>query len=296
MRDVVICIPTFKRPQSLQRLLAAIAALQTRADIAVLVADNDAQSHAGFDLANALAPAFRFPLRAVIAHRRGIANVRNTLIEEALQEAPRFLAMIDDDEWPDVHWIDGFLRVAEQTGAGVLQGSILFNHPAQADIVRASGVTNMLQGAGNLLIARAVLDAMAQPWFDPAFALGGGEDHDFFVRLRAAGVPLAWADEARCFGEVPESRATLSWMLARAYSIGNSDMLVLLKHRPGLLPRLAELAKVTAALLLAVPAAVALAVTPRRVQPLEKLFRAFGKLAAMCGARHQEYAAIIHGE
>ena len=295
MRDAVICIPTFKRPQSLKRLLDAIAALETKADLAVLVADNDAETHAGFDLANAMAPAFRFPLRAVIAHRRGIAQVRNTLIEEALKDEPRFVAMIDDDEWPGARWIDGFLRVAEQTGAGVLQGSILFDHPAQPDIVRASGPTDMLQGAGNLLIARTVLETMAQPWFDPAFALGGGEDHDFFVRLKAAGVRLAWADEARCFGEVPESRARLSWVLARAYSVGNSDMWVLLKHRPGLKPRLAELAKVAAALVLAIPAAVVLAATPRRVQPLEKLFRAFGKLAAMCGARHQEYA-VIHGE
>jgi len=295
MRDVVICIPTFRRPQSLNRLLTAIAALETRANIAVLVADNDAEGHAGFDLASALAPAFRFPLRAVIAQRRGIAQVRNTLIEEALKDSPRFLAMIDDDEWPDSGWIDGFLRAAQATGAGVLQGSILFNHPAQADIVRASGVTGMLQGAGNLLIARTVLEDVAQPWFDPAFALGGGEDHDFFVRLKAQGVRLAWADDARCFGEVPESRATLSWMLARAYSIGNSDMLVLMKHQPGLAPRLAELAKVAGALLLAAPAALLLAASPRWVQPLEKLFRAFGKLAAMCGARHQEYA-VIHGD
>jgi len=295
MRDVVICIPTFKRPQSLKRLLAAIAALETRADIAVLVADNDAEGHAGLDLVAAMAPGFRFPLRAVIAHQRGIAQVRNTLIAEALTDETRFLAMIDDDEWPDARWIDAFLAAAEQTGAGVLQGSILFNHPAQADIVRASGVTGMLQGAGNLLIARSVLEAMAQPWFDPQFALSGGEDRDFFVRLAREGVRFAWADEARCFGEVPETRATLSWMLARAYSIGNSDMRVLLKHQGGIGLRLTELAKIAAALVLAVPAAVALAPTPRRAQPLEKLARALGKLAAMCGARHQEYA-VIHGQ
>ena len=55
MRDAVICIPTFRRPRSLARLLDAIAALKTRADIAVLVADNDAEGHAGFDLASARA-------------------------------------------------------------------------------------------------------------------------------------------------------------------------------------------------------------------------------------------------
>ncbi len=295
MRDVVICIPTFRRPQSLKRLLTAIAALETSADIAVLVADNDAELHAGLDLTNALAPGFRFPLRGVIAHQRGIAQVRNTLIAEALKEAPRFLAMIDDDEWPDRHWVDAFLRAAEASGAGVLQGSILFNHPAQADIVRPSGPAAMLQGAGNLMIRRTVLEAMAPPWFDPAFALGGGEDRDFFERAMREGVAFAWCDEARCFGEVPQSRATLSWMLARAYSIGNSDMRVLLKHRPGLGLRLAELTKIAAALGLALPAALLLAATPRRAVPLAKLCRAAGKLAAMCGAHHQEYA-VIHGQ
>lgn len=293
MRDVIICIPTFRRRQSLQRLLAAIAALETCADIAVLVADNDAETHAGFDLANALAPAFRFPLRAVIAPRRGIAHVRNTLIEEALKDDARFVAMIDDDEWPDTNWIDGFLHVAGQTGAGVLQGSILFSHSAQADIIRASGPADMLQGAGNLLIARTVLEAMPRPWFDPAFALGGGEDHDFFVRARQAGVTFAWADDARCFGEVPGSRATLSWRLARAYSVGNSDMRVLLKHRPVFWRRIAELAKI-AAILASAPAALLLAAALGRARPLEKLCRAMGKLMALCGAHHQEYA-VIHG-
>ena len=42
---VLICIPTFKRPRMLRRLLDAIAALQTDARISVLVADNDAESH-----------------------------------------------------------------------------------------------------------------------------------------------------------------------------------------------------------------------------------------------------------
>jgi len=295
MRDAVICIPTFRRPRSLARLLDAVAALETQADIAVLVADNDAENHAGFDLVTARAAGFRFPLRAVIAAQRGIAQVRNSLIAEALKDRPRFIAMIDDDEWPDARWIDAFLRAAAETGAGVLQGSVLFNHPAQADIVRASDHTLMLQGAGNLLIRRDVLEAMPQPWFDPAFALSGGEDRDFFVRLQQAGVAFAWSDEARCFGEVPESRATLSWMLARAYSIGNSDMRVLLKHRAGPMPRLAEFAKIAAALALAIPAALLLLASPWRRRPLEKLCRATGKLAALCGAHHQEYA-VIHGE
>ena len=40
MRDsVIICIPTFRRPKMLALLLDAIAALETDADVRVLVAD-----------------------------------------------------------------------------------------------------------------------------------------------------------------------------------------------------------------------------------------------------------------
>ena len=187
-----------------------------------------------------------------------------------------------------------------RTDADVLQGSILFGYGRAADghgdIRAPSGPIAMLQGAGNLLIRRAVLEEMPKPWFDPAFALSGGEDRDFFVRLKRAGKRFAWSDEARAHGDVPETRANLGWLLRRAYSVGNSDMLVLLKHRPGPFRLALELAKIMASLLLSPLAAVILAASPNhRVIPLQKLFRAAGKLGAMAGARYNEYA-VIHGE
>ena len=296
---VVVCIPTYKRPRNLARLLDAVAALQTDADVRVLVADNDAENHAGFDLCNAIRN-YRWPLTAVIAHQRGIAQVRNTLIENALKTDAGFVAMIDDDEWPQPDWIAQFLKAAHDTGADVLQGSILFGHGDAADghgdIRRATGPVAMLQGAGNLLITRAVLEETSAPWFDPQFALSGGEDQDFFVRLQRAGKRFAWSDEARAHGEVPEARANLGWLLRRAYSVGNSDMRVLLKHRPGA-PKLAvELLKILASLLLSPFAAAILALSPnRKARALQKLFRAAGKLSAMCGRRYNEYA-VVHGE
>ena len=92
---------------------------------------------------------------------------------------------------------------------------------------------DMPQGAGNLLIRRTVLEETSAPWFDPAFALTGGEDQDFFMRLKRAGSRFGWADEARAWGDVAADPADLGWALKRAYSNGNSDMRVLLKHRPG---------------------------------------------------------------
>jgi glycosyltransferase involved in cell wall biosynthesis len=300
MREcVAVCIPTFKRPKMLARLLDALAALDTDADLRVLVADNDADGHAGFDLCRTLS-GYRWPLTAVIAPERGIAQVRNVLIAQALKTDARFIAMIDDDEWPQGDWIAQFLACARETGADVLQGSILLRGAAglegHGDIRHATGPVAMLQGAGNLLIRRAVLEEMTAPWFDPAFALSGGEDRDFFVRLQRAQKRFAWSDEARAFGDIPETRDNLAWLLRRAYSVGNSDMRVLLKHGLGAGGMAAELGKIGASFLLSPLAALVLAAHPgKRAVPLQKFFRAAGKLGALMGRSYHEYA-VVHGE
>src|SRR3954470_5917408 len=100
---VLICIPTFQRPKMLKRLLDVIAGLQTSADISVLVADNDARQRAGLTLCLGLED-YRWRLTAVVAPERGIAQARNTLIEYALTGDAQFIAMIDDDEWPEKDW------------------------------------------------------------------------------------------------------------------------------------------------------------------------------------------------
>lgn len=298
-KRVAICIPTFKRPKMLGRLLARLSGLETDADVRVLVADNDAENHAGFDLCQTLT-GYRWPLTAVIAPERGIAQVRNTLIAEALKTDAQFIAMIDDDEWPQADWIAQFLTCARETGADLLQGSILLGGggglEGHGDIRHATGPVAMLQGAGNLLIRRAVLEEMTAPWFDPAFALSGGEDRDFFVRLQRAGKRFAWSDEARVHGDIPETRDNLGWLLRRAYSVGNSDMRVLLKHGLGARGVAIELLKIVASFLLSPLAALLLAVHPRkRAVPLQKLFRAAGKLGALMGLSYHEYA-VVHGE
>ncbi len=92
------------------------------------------------------------------------------------------------------------------------------------------------------------------------------------------------------------SRAqNLKWALSRAYSAGNSDMRVFLKYRPALGAKLNEFARIAAALLLNPFLFVILAFNPnRRVRPLRKLYRAFGKIAALGGRYYDEYS-VIHG-
>src|SRR6201991_2748514 len=240
MVDVVVAVPTFRRPQSLRRLLDALARLDTRANVTVVVADNDAARHEGFDVCAALT-GYRWPLDFFLAPERGIAQVRNALVARALAHAPDFVAMLDDDEWPEAHWLDAFLKVQAETGADALHGDILRDFetaPSRwaarldgiAPLLGRTGHVAMIEGSGNILVSRACFEGLAKPCFDPAFALSGGEDRDFFERLRRQGRRFAWAKEAVVHAFVPASRANLGWALKRAYRVGNSDMRVFLKH------------------------------------------------------------------
>lgn len=307
MPDVTVAIPTFRRPKGLKRLLDALAAQATDAAVTVLIADNDAEKHEGFDLAGRLrAENYRWPVRTIVVAERGIAAARNGLVAAALSDPKmKFVAMLDDDEWPEPQWLDALLKEQAKTGADVLQGSILFDFAETpmrwaarfdglSDIRAPSGPIAMLQGTGNLLVARDALERMAAPWFDPAFALGGGEDRDFLERLKAAGARFAWSDEAVAHHPVAAARMTLRWALRRAYSIGNSDMRVFLKRAPGAAAKMHEIAKIAGAILLA-PLAVIAVDAGRRADALRRAFRAAGKLAALCGRHDNEYA-VTHGD
>ena len=308
MAEITIVIPTFRRPLGLTRLLAALEKLQTNASVTVLVADNDAEGREGLAVCERLRPTYRWPLQSVLAPQRGISQVRNVLVEAALaRPGMQFLAMLDDDEWPEPQWLEALLKAQAATGAGTIQGSILcdFEEQPQAwadyfdgmsDIRHASGPIDMPQGTGNLLITRAALETIVAPWFDPAFALTGGEDRDFFTRLQAAGGAFAWSDEALVHTFVPATRANLKWALNRAYSIGNSDMRVFLKYEATLRAWSLELIKIAAALLLSPVLFAILAFDAnRRTNALRRFYRAAGKINALLGRQYNEYS-VIHGQ
>jgi succinoglycan biosynthesis protein ExoM len=298
--EIVVAIPTFRRPAALAVLLQALEKLDTSESLIVVVADNDAEGHAGYDLCRSLCGHYRWPLDPIIAEQRGLAQVRNALVERALSYPDAAaVAMIDDDEWPAPVWLTELLAVQRDTGAAVVEGSILFDsapsHGGGFDgvtsIRRPSGATAMLEGAGNILITRACLENLRQPWFDPAFALTGGEDRDFFERVKAAGGHFAWSDEALAYTKVPEHRQSLAWLFRRAYGIGNSEMHIFLKYRPQAWARWREYGKIASALFVTPLLGLVLALAPRRAaEAWRRFFRNAGKLTALMGLRYHAYA------
>lgn len=301
MAEVAILVPTFRRPKSLARLLASLATLETDATVEVIVADNDAEGREGIAVCQALQERYRWPLSALVIAERGIAQARNGLVGYVLAHSDAVhIAMLDDDESAHPHWLSALLKAQAETDADAVRGEVLRiteNEPLSSRrlVAGAARLVEEIDGAGNVLIERRVFEGLTAPHFDPAFALTGGEDREFFTRLRRKGCRFAFAPDAMCYEHVPASRDTLKWKLMRAYRIGNSDMRVFVKYCPSPLSMLAEITKIGGAL--AVCSAQVLLAGPdskRRIWALCKLSRAFGKIAALFGRYYHEYV-VVHG-
>lgn len=304
MPEIVVAIPTFRRPRSLEKLLKSLAALDTPRDIGIIVADNDAIDRKGADFcASISARNYRWPLRTFVVAERGLAHVRNALVTAALSDSEmRFVAMLDDDEWPEPNWLDALLDAQAGTCADVVRGAVLRVYETEpprwamhwegiAPILSTSD-SGPIEGTGNVLIARQCFEALKPPYFDPQFGLTGGEDRDFFLRLSTAGFRFAQAGAAIVHEFVPAARLSLGWSLMRAYRTGNSDLRMALKYDRNILVIAREIAKILAALASVPVLALVFSLTPsRRLDGIQKLFRAAGKIGALVGHRYYEYAS-----
>ncbi len=227
---VSLCIPTFRRPDGLRKLLARVAQLDYQGPLSVIVVDNDADRPVAEAAVRALSE-FPFPLTSIVEPRRGQTYAYNTGFAAACRmPGTDYVAVLDDDEYPAVGWLTELIAAAVRYKADIVGGPVfpVFEDPGHwlagsglyAPRRYVTGPVDMIYGAGNMLIRRDVLSDYLDEPFAHAFAFTGGSDLDFFTRCRKDGRRFAWADDARVFETVPRARTTISWLLLRGFRSG----------------------------------------------------------------------------
>jgi GT2 family glycosyltransferase len=296
---VGICITTFKRRDLLRQLLAGLSRLSfdrmPTPDILVVVVDNDQRKSAA-EICDAVS--LPWPSKYVVEPRRGIAQARNRAILEA--EDPDFLVFIDDDEVPTPNWLDELLWTRACFEADVVCGPVLPRFDAAAPEwmiagqffsrhTYASGQIVENCGAGNVLISRNVMTAVSA--FDERFALTGAEDTHFFLRVRQAGFKIICSGGGIVYEAVPASRASLRWILRRAYQSGNSWVLCESSLDRRITTRIVRILKASGRILQGTTSACFSPVLGKAAlaQALSNLFLGVGMLAAMAGRNFQAY-------
>jgi GT2 family glycosyltransferase len=230
---IVVCIPSFRRPQHLRLTLDSLVRQRTDRRFAVVVVENDASGRDGAAIAAEFLEEGKLQGLCVVEPRQGNCQAINAAFGTALATFPaatKFL-MIDDDEIASPDWLERMVQAADATGADVVGGPVFphFNdeikrglrrHPAFRPAYDESGPVPVIYGCGNCLITRRVFSTLANPTFDLRFNFLGGGDCDFFMRCHWAGMTFHWVAEAVITETVPQSRTSLKWLAVRGLRIG----------------------------------------------------------------------------
>jgi len=230
---VVVCIPSFRRPQHLRLTLQSLAGQRTGRCFAIVIVENDAEGRESLAVAAEILDRGTLRGLCVVEPRQGNCQAINAAFETALATFAdaKYLLMIDDDEIASPDWLERMLQAAESTGADVVGGPVwphfddardrvLRHHPAFRPAYDSSGPVPVIYGCGNCLIARSVFVRLGLPAFDLRFNFLGGGDTDFFVRCREAGMGFHWVAEAVISETVPTSRTHPAWIAMRGLRIG----------------------------------------------------------------------------
>lgn len=299
---VAICIGTFRRQELLRELLVSIARLTFRkvqpSQIQIVVVDNDELAGAKEICSTVSLP---WPIKYVVEPRRGVTYVRNRAV--AVAGSADFVAFIDDDEVPSVDWLDELLSVQAEFSADVVSGPVLPRYaPNVPDWVRDGGFfdkpvsatgTTRRASTNNVLIGTHVFRRVGG--FDDAFALSGGEDAHFFLRVWHAGYKIVWSPEAVVVEEVSAERGTVVWLLRREYQTGNGYIFAEAAVDNRLCSWLLRFSKAWGHIVIGSAAAIWRSVLVDRaavVRSLQRLSLGAGMLAALAGHRFLAYQAV----
>lgn len=304
---VVIGIPTFKRPQGLQRLLESVSKQHTNYSLIVLVADNEGELGAGHQVVAKLKAGYPFELLIISVPERGISQVRNALLDYAFGFlAADKLAMIDDDEIVEPLWIEELVKMQLQENVDVVGGAVfpefsetppkwteglnLYWRP-----IHKAGRISLIQGTTSVLLNSTVRHKYIGMRFDPEFSMSGGGDKEFFTRLKLAGASFAFNPNAISYEYFESSRLTLTWAKQRAYRIGNGDVRIMRKHRLGVASWAIEIAKAISAVVVhSALYVIFFRYEDKKIHAMLKLTRQKGKLNGILG-KPQDVYKNIHG-
>lgn len=224
-----LCICTFRRPHIVDTLRSVEAAQRPEGVcLRVIIVDNDDTPSARARVTETAAT-MSLPVNYVHAPGANISIARNAGLDAAEAE---WVAFLDDDEIAAPDWLVALVARQRATGADGIFGHsrAVYGPDAPAWIVRGdfhsqiSAPRNGVVETGHT--CNALLRWSGTRWvgerFEIARGQSGGEDTEFFFRLRDFGAKYAIADDAIVTEEVPASRLTLGWLLRRRYRIGQS--------------------------------------------------------------------------
>lgn len=245
--QILVAVPTYNRNEMLDGLLESLSKLDLpeTAHVSFAIIDNNPSGFAR-PVVEKWQAIFSAPLMYYIEARPGVTHVRNRALELASDRDA--LVFIDDDEFAAPGWLSALTARYLETRAAAVFGPVQSVYPESAPgWIKAWGVhgTDVSEDVETLkpgATCNCFIDMhqvrQAGLTFDPRMSLTGAEDTLFFTELLARGARMVLAKDALVYEHVPESRATVSWLMRRWYRTGLTDALIAGRHMKPWMSRL----------------------------------------------------------
>jgi succinoglycan biosynthesis protein ExoM len=233
MKDhISVCVATYHRNRFLERLLKNIALQETGGlfDLSVVVVDNDFAGPARETVIR-LERSLQLGIAYAIEADRTIPAARNHALRLA---RGNYIGIIDDDEFPPVHWLITLYRAILSFDVDGCLGPV---HPffeeeppkwllksgfCERPVHRTGTLLHWGQTrTGNVLLKKDVFDGH-NIRFNEEFRTGGS-DREFFKEAMRAGCRFIAVAEAPVYELVPVERWKKSYYLRRALVNGGNS-------------------------------------------------------------------------
>ena len=254
MNKLTICIPTYKRPQMLKKLILSIMRNNIDQslikDAYIIIVDNDIERTAE-NITNELKNICSDPFKLSYHNypNKGLSNVRNEIFKRALESAPNYIICIDDDEYATSDWLNQLVLTITLNNGDIAIGQIIpeiesrvsptisywFKHRPLTNNQKIDFFTS-----GNFIICTKFL-LKYNLQFDYRFNSTGSEDSYFGVVALKKDAKIFWAADAKSYETITKKRATLKWLIRRRYgnAITYTYILILEKNYLKLLKKIA---------------------------------------------------------
>jgi len=302
MYNIAICIPTYKRPLQLKKLILSIFDCNVNNllinSITIIVVDNDKDRTAEEIIKEFKEGTFdASKLHYFNYDRKGLANVRNELFRRAFIYNPDFIIGIDDDEFVTTNWLNEFLAAITNTNCDIAIGPAIpffekkvkpyiaywFKHPDMVDLQNV----NFFQTT-NYIIAVDFLEKNKIE-FDEQFNTMGAEDSYFGVVAIKKGAKIIYSSKAIAYETIPENRASLNWLFKRKFRTAITYTYILLLEKKYLM----VIKKILVSIIYFITGIIGLLLLPLKTKfrywGILALAESFGGFAGVANIKFHEY-------
>lgn len=230
--QITIVVCTYNGAETLGAALKCMIRQQTdgMCDVDVVVVD-DGSTDGTKDVVAELMAESPVRVRYIRTEGRGVSHARNMGVAESRGQ---WIAFFDQDQLAESHWLRELYGTALATGAAVVEGPRDLALPKD-QLSGLSSVCRRILGerigdsephksygrtcscTGNVLISRKVFDVVGG--FDESL-LQGGEDWEFFGRVRAAGFDIWYTPRALVHHQISSKRLTETFFKRASLRVG----------------------------------------------------------------------------